>query len=85
MGSAAQISCLVPPFFAKAAGSPRASKLQKNHSTVGQVWPLFEQDKLARGILSKSPLNVNEAPIAVMVESLACLLRWMTSYAFSTS
>lgn len=41
--------------FAKASASPAASRRLKNHSSVGQVWPLFQQDKLARGILFKSP------------------------------
>lgn len=44
-----------PPSFAKASASPAASRRLKNHSSVGQVWPLFQQDKLAEGILFKSP------------------------------
>lgn len=48
----------------------------KNQSSVGQVWPLFQQDKLARGILPKSP-ECKRSTLCSFPGCLACLMSWM--------
>lgn len=53
--SAAQISRLFPLLKPPLAPELAGRWEKKNRSSVGQVWPLFQQDKLARGMVSKSP------------------------------